>query len=52
LEETLSTLILWEHARIEEMKAKAIETTPLVQVKPALPRLADRLQEILSHASV
>src|SRR5262249_31939208 len=31
-----------EHARIEEMKAKAIETTPQVQVKSALPRLADR----------
>jgi hypothetical protein len=31
-----------EHARIEEMKAKAIETTPQVEVKPALPRLADQ----------
>jgi hypothetical protein len=27
-----------EHARIEEMKAKAIETTLQVEVKPALPR--------------
>jgi hypothetical protein len=27
-----------EHARIEEMKAKAIETTPQVEVKSALPR--------------
>jgi len=28
-----------ERARIEEMKAKAIETTPQVEVKPALPQL-------------
>ena len=28
--------------RIEEMKAKAIAETPQVEVKPALPHLADR----------
>jgi hypothetical protein len=38
----VATLLDRRLKRIEEMKAKAIEATPQVEIKPALPGLADR----------
>ena len=41
-EHDFATLLDRRLKRIEEMKAKAIEEMPQVEVKPALPGLADR----------
>ena len=41
-EQDFATLLDRRLKRIEEMKAKEIEATPPIDVKPALPRLADR----------
>jgi hypothetical protein len=41
-EQDFATLLDRRLKRIEEMKAKAIEATPQVEVKPALPGLSDR----------
>jgi hypothetical protein len=41
-EQDFATLLDRRLKRIEEMKAKAVEGTPQVEVKPALPRLSDR----------
>jgi hypothetical protein len=41
-EQDFATLLDRRLKRIEEMKAKAIEATPQVEVQPALPGLSDR----------
>jgi hypothetical protein len=41
-EQDFATVLDRRLKRIEEMKGKAIEGTPQVEVKPTLPRLADR----------
>src|SRR5215831_3125240 len=41
-EQDFATVLDRRLKRIEEMKGKVIEKTPQVEVKPTLPRLADR----------
>jgi hypothetical protein len=41
-EHDFTTLLDRRLKRIEEMRAEAIEATPQVEVKPALPGLSDR----------
>jgi anti-sigma-K factor RskA len=42
IDNDFATLLDRRLKRIKEMKAKVIERAPQVEVKPALPRLADR----------